>query len=74
MIILCIIKNILSEIYIEHRFDEANHRAVDIQSLCIGRHYEGKDEEFHLKRMSGIHLAIPVFSKGYRPKQGKVAP
>ena len=26
------------------------------------------------KRMSGIHLAIPVFSKGYRPKQGKVAP
>ncbi|WP_205906128.1 hypothetical protein, partial [Desulfovibrio piger] len=25
------------------------------------------------KRMSGIHLAIPVFSKGYRPKQGKVA-
>lgn len=49
MIILCIIKNILSEIYIEHRFDEANHRAVDIQSLCIGRHYEGKDEEFHLK-------------------------
>ena len=27
-----------------------------------------------LKRMSGIHLAIPVFSKGYRPKQGKVAP
>ena len=27
-----------------------------------------------VKRMSGIHLAIPVFSKGYRPKQGKVAP
>ena len=27
-----------------------------------------------IKRMSGIHLAIPVFSKGYRPKQGKVAP
>ena len=26
------------------------------------------------KRMSGIHLAIQVFSKGYRPKQGKVAP
>ena len=26
------------------------------------------------KRMSGIHIAIPVFSKGYRPKQGKVAP
>lgn len=26
------------------------------------------------ERMSGIHLAIPVFSKGYRPKQGKVAP
>lgn len=26
------------------------------------------------KRMSGIHLAIPVFSKGYRPKQGKVVP
>ena len=26
------------------------------------------------KMMSGIHLAIPVFSKGYRPKQGKVAP
>ena len=28
----------------------------------------------YIKRMSGIHLAIPVFSKGYRPKQGKVAP
>ena len=28
----------------------------------------------YTKRMSGIHLAIPVFSKGYRPKQGKVAP
>ena len=27
-----------------------------------------------IKRMSGIHLAIPVFSKGYRPKQGKVVP
>ena len=27
-----------------------------------------------IKRMSGIHIAIPVFSKGYRPKQGKVAP
>ena len=26
------------------------------------------------KRMSGIHIAILVFSKGYRPKQGKVAP
>ena len=26
------------------------------------------------KRMSGIHLAIPVFSKGYRQKQGKVVP
>ena len=26
------------------------------------------------KRMSGIYIAIPVFSKGYRPKQGKVAP
>ena len=26
------------------------------------------------KRMSGIHLAIPVFSKGYRLKQGKVVP
>ena len=27
-----------------------------------------------LKSMSGMHLAVPVFSKGYRPKQGKVAP
>ena len=27
-----------------------------------------------INSMSGIHLAIPVFSKGYRPKQGKVAP
>ena len=26
------------------------------------------------QRLSGIHLAIQVFSKGYRPKQGKVAP
>ena len=26
------------------------------------------------KRMSGIHLAMPVFSKGYRPKQGKAVP
>ena len=32
------------------------------------------DKHANLKRMSGIHLAIPVFSKGYRPKQGKVAP
>ena len=31
-------------------------------------------ESIYNKRMSGIHLAIPVFSKGYRPKQGKVAP
>ena len=31
-------------------------------------------QELGSKRMSGIHLAIPVFSKGYRPKQGKVAP
>ena len=30
--------------------------------------------EDQVNRMSGIHLAIPVFSKGYRPKQGKVAP
>ena len=29
---------------------------------------------YEIKRMSGIHLAIPVFSKGYRPKQGKVVP
>lgn len=28
----------------------------------------------YMKRMSGIHIAIPVFSKGYRPKQGKVVP
>ena len=28
----------------------------------------------NIKSMSGMHLAIPVFSKGYRPKQGKVAP
>ena len=27
-----------------------------------------------IKRMSGIHIAILVFSKGYRPKQGKVVP
>ncbi len=32
------------------------------------------DRDVLAKRMSGIHLAIPVFSKGYRPKQGKVAP
>ena len=32
----------------------------------------GVAKEF--KRMSGIHLAIQVFSKGYRPKQGKVVP
>ena len=32
------------------------------------------EAELRNKRMSGIHLAIPVFSKGYRPKQGKVAP
>ena len=37
----------------------------------IGIVYFSKDQH---KRMSGIHLAIPVFSKGYRPKQGKVAP
>ena len=30
--------------------------------------------ELIIKRMSGIHLAIPVFSKGYRQKQGKVVP
>lgn len=35
--------------------------------LVVGNYGTGK-------RMSGIHLAIPVFSKGYRPKQGKVAP
>ena len=29
---------------------------------------------YDTKRMSGIYLAIPVFSKGYRPKQGKVVP
>lgn len=49
MIILCIIKNILTEIYLAHHFEEANHRSVDIQSLCIGRHYDENDEEFHLK-------------------------
>ena len=32
------------------------------------------DRDVLAKRMSGIHLAIQVFSKGYRPKQGKVAP
>ena len=32
------------------------------------------DNEWMAKRMSGIYLAIPVFSKGYRPKQGKVVP
>ena len=40
------------------------------QSLTVT--VDGKTE--NLKMMSGIHLAIPVFSKGYRPKQGKVAP
>ncbi len=45
------------------------HFCLQFDSLrCI-------DSARHLyKRMSGIHLAIPVFSKGYRPKQGKVAP
>ena len=32
------------------------------------------ETELALKRMSGIHLAMPVFSKGYRPKQGKAVP
>ena len=27
-----------------------------------------------IKSMSGMHLAVPVFSKGYRLKQGKVVP
>ena len=31
-------------------------------------------DDYLIKRMSGIHLAIPVFSKGYRQKQGKVVP
>lgn len=30
--------------------------------------------DIYNKRMSGIHLAMPVFSKGYRPKQGKAVP
>ena len=30
--------------------------------------------EAEVMRMSGIHLAMPVFSKGYRPKQGKAVP
>ena len=36
--------------------------------------YCARNANFLAKMMSGIHLAIPVFSKGYRPKQGKVAP
>ena len=39
-----------------------------------GRHRDAAFRRHGLKRMSGIHLAIPVFSKGYRPKQGKVVP
>ncbi len=35
--------------------------------------YRDYDQGDH-KRMSGIHLAMPVFSKGYRPKQGKAVP
>ena len=42
--------------------------------LLKGTDYEGWSHGDTVKRMSGIHLAIPVFSKGYRPKQGKVAP
>ena len=41
------------------------------------KHSEGEERyriTGSIKRMSGIHLAIPVFSKGYRQKQGKVVP
>ena len=30
--------------------------------------------DLRFKRISGIHLAMPVFSKEYRPKQGKAVP
>lgn len=51
-------------------------------TLCIGclaiaaatTAYMVTKEDGDIKRMSGIHLAIPVFSKGYRQKQGKVVP
>ena len=48
------------------------------QSLYFSTEPEAEKEDalikYRLKRMSGIHLAIPVFSKGYRLKQGKVVP
>ena len=51
------------------------NEALDVESLEDAVKKRGVKYIFHFtKRMSGIHLAIPVFSKGYRPKQGKVAP
>lgn len=48
--------------------DGAGGVAAHIYSELTGNKNDGD------KRMSGIHLAIPVFSKGYRLKQGKVVP
>ena len=50
-----------------------NLKAMDgeTQNIACG---DGLSLRISPKRMSGIHLAIIVFSKGYRPKQGKVVP
>lgn len=47
-----------------------------VQAVPLARLAEivHKESNGKIKRMSGIHLAIPVFSKGYRQKQGKVVP
>ena len=56
-----------------YRFLTCSHTLLnpDIKLLYLSQSPAGSTD---IKRMSGIHLAIQVFSKGYRPKQGKVAP
>lgn len=61
----CLARNMLGTKH-QQRSNEMAFTEKDMQA---------QEEQLNaLKRMSGIHLAIPVFSKGYRPKQGKVAP
>lgn len=56
-------------------FTEAQAKVqVEAMQGVVKSYDEASRKELATKRMSGIHLAIPVFSKGYRQKQGKVVP
>ena len=80
-------KGCTRELFLRTEFTDPQEKLHGMAKLCYKLLKIAAENEFlnshrsvsafekeEYKRMSGIHIAIQVFSKGYRPKQGKVAP